>query len=324
VPAGEGMQKMQNRPEATITDGTLVRPEGAPSLPPRVSWGAVFAGAVVAVAIALMLNALGAGVAAAMVDATQRATPSAGSFGIGAAIWLLVANLIGLGVGGYVAARLSGNADDTDATLHGMAVWATTFLISAILVGNLVAGAASTATSAASNIVGGVARGAGAAIPALGGMRGGQEAGGGGIASAAQGLVDRVQSILASGGAPGAMTPEQRQAEMATLVTRRVMDGALPGPDRERLNALVAAEYNLSPQDAAARVQQAEAQATQAAQRAEEQARQAADAAATGASTAAFAVFATMLLGALAAVMGARRGTRELVAIRGMSRRSLA
>ncbi len=310
---------MQNRPDTTITEGTLVRPEGAPSLPPRVSWGAVFAGAVVAVAIGLMLNALGAGVGAMLVDATQRETPSAGSFGIGAAIWLLVANLIGLGVGGYVASRLSGNADDTDGTLHGMAVWGTTFLISAILVGNLVAGAASMATSAASNIVGGVARGAGAAMPAMGGRESG-----GGIASAAQGLVDRVQSTLSSGGAPGAMTKEQRQAEMGTLVTRRVMDGSLSGPDRERLNALVAAEYNLNPQDAAARVQQAETQATQAAQRAEEQARKAADAAATGASTAAFAVFATMLLGALAAVMGARRGTRELVEIRGVRGRAMA
>ena len=89
------------RVDETITEGTLVRPEGAPSLPPRVSWGAVFAGAVVAVAIGLMLNALGAGVAATMVDATQRETPSASAFGIGGAIWLLVSNLIGLAVGAF-------------------------------------------------------------------------------------------------------------------------------------------------------------------------------------------------------------------------------
>lgn len=301
------------RVDETITDGTLVRPEGGPSLPPRVSWGAVFAGAVVAVAIGLMLNALGAGVAAAMVDAAQRETPSASAFGIGGAIWLLVSNLVGLAVGGYAAARLSGNADDTDGSLHGMAVWATSFLISAVLVGNLVTGAASTATQAASSMVGGVARGAGAAMAPVA-ERAGQEVGS--LSSAAQGLVDRVQSTLASGGEPGAMNSDQRRAEIATLVTRRVTDGALSAPDRERLNALVAAEYNISPQDAQARVQQAEQQATQAAQRAEEAARQAADAAATGAATAAFAVFGTMLLGALAAVMGARRGTRDLVAVR--------
>jgi len=300
---------MENRGEAGIDDGVLVRPEGGPSLLPRVSWGAVFAGAVVAVAIGLMLNALGAGVGAAMVDAAARDTPSAGSFGIGAAIWLLVSNLIGLGIGGYVAARLSGNADETDATLHGMAVWATTFLISAILVGNMMAGAANMATSAASNIVGGVARGAGAAIPALTGER--QESEGLGA-----GLVERVQSTLATGGDPAVMNSEQRVAEIGRLVMRRVADGALAAPDRTRLNALVAAEYGIAPEEAATRVQQAEQQATQAAQQAEEQARQAADAAATGAATAAFAVFATMLLGALAAVLGARRGTRELVTIR--------
>ena len=307
---------MQNRVEGPITDGTLVRPEGAPSLRPRISWGAVFAGAVVAVAIGLMLNALGAGVGAAMVDATQRDTPSASSFGIAAAVWLLVSNLIGLWVGGYVAARLSGNADGTDAGLHGMAVWATAFLISAVLVGNVISGAASTATNAASNVIGGVARGAGAAIPAMTGGQGNEGANGGGLAAAAQGVVDRVQATLASGGDPKAMTSDQRKAEMATLAARRVTDGSLSQPDRDRLNALVAAEYNLSPQDAQARVQQAEQQATQAAQRAEEQARKAADAAATGAATAAFAVFGTMLLGALAAVLGARSGTRALVAIR--------
>ena len=303
------------RVDEAMTEGTLVRPEGAPSLPPRVSWGAVFAGAVVAVAIGLMLNALGAGVAAAMVDAAQRDTPSATSFGIGGAIWLLVSNLIGLAVGGYAASRLSGNADDTDGTLHGLAVWATSFLISAVLVGNLVTGAASSATQAASSVVGGMARGAGAAMAPVA-ERASQEVGS--LPSAAQGLVDRVQSTLASGGDPAAMNSDQRKAEMASLVTRRVTEGTLSQPDRDRLNGLVAAEYGISPQDAQARVQQAEQQATEAAQRAEEAARRAADAAATGAATAAFAVFGTMLLGALAAVLGARRGTRELVAVRGV------
>jgi hypothetical protein len=84
--------------------------------------GAVIAGAAVALAIALMLNALGAG--ATTIDATGRDSPSASSCGIGAAVWLLISNLIGLGVGGYIAVRLSGTSDNTDGTLHGLAVWA--------------------------------------------------------------------------------------------------------------------------------------------------------------------------------------------------------
>jgi hypothetical protein len=301
----------------------MVRPEGAPRLMPRVSWGSVFAGAVVAVAIGLMLNTLGAGVFASMVDTTQRETPSGATMGIGAAVWLLVANLIGLAVGGYVAARLSGNADETDSTLHGLAVWATSFLITAVLVGNVVAGITSTAATSASNLVGGLARGAGAAVPAMSGQQaGGQQQAGGGLPAMAQGVVDRVQNALSGGGDPGAMTSEQRQAEMATLVTRRVTEGSLSQAERDRLNALVAAEYGLSPEQAQQRVQQAEQTAVQAAQRAEERAREAADAAATGTATAAFAVFGTMLLGALAAALGARRGTRALVEIR--DRRALA
>ena len=58
------------------TTGTVL-PEGAPTLPSRISWGAILAGAVVAVTIGLILNALGAGVGATTVDAAARGTPSA-------------------------------------------------------------------------------------------------------------------------------------------------------------------------------------------------------------------------------------------------------
>ncbi|MFC0387594.1 hypothetical protein [Muricoccus vinaceus] len=307
-------------PTQTTTSGydvatTAVLPEGAPSLPSRISWGAVIAGAVVALTIGLMLNALGAGIGATTVDAAARDTPSASSFGIGAAIWVLVSNLIGLAVGGYVAARLSGTSDNTDGTLHGLAVWGTTFLISAVLLGNLVSGIASTAASGASSLVSSVASGAGSAVSAVG-QQAANRTSTSTLQNAAQGLVDRVQGALSGGGAPASMTSDQRKAEIATLVTRRVTDGQLSAPDRDRLNGLVAAEYNLSPQDAQARVQQAEQQATQAARQAEEKARSAADAAASGAAKAAFAVFGIMLLGAIASVLGARRGTRDLLTIR--------
>ena len=297
------------------TTAAAVLPEGAPSLPSRMSWGAVIAGAVVALTIGLMLNALGAGIGATSVDATARGTPSASSFGIGAAIWVLVSNLIGLAVGGYVAARLSGTSDNTDGTLHGLAVWGTTFLISAVLLGNLVSGIASTAASGASSLVSSVASGAGSAVSAVG-QQAANRTDTGTLQNAAQGLVDRVQNALSGGGAPVSMTSDQRKAEMSTLVTRRVTDGQLSAADRDRLNGLVAAEYNLSPQDAQARVQQAEQQAVQTARQAEEKARSAADAAASGAAKAAFAVFAIMLLGAIASVLGARRGTRDLLTVR--------
>jgi hypothetical protein len=299
------------------TPRSAVVPEGAPSFASQVSWGAVIAGAVVAIAVGLMLNALGAGVGATTVDATARNSPSASSLGIGAAIWILISNLIGLAVGGYVAARLSGTSDNTDGTLHGLAVWGTTFLISAVLLGNLVAGVTSTAATSASNLLGGVAQGAGSVVSAAG-QQAASRVDTGTLQSTAQAAVDRVQGALSgAGGDPASMSSDQRKAEIASLVTRRVTDGNLSQQDRDRLNRLVAAEYGISPQEAQQRVQQAEQQATQAAQRAEETARRAADATATGTSMAAFAVFATMLLGAIAAVLGARRGTRDILLVRG-------
>ncbi|TPG49330.1 hypothetical protein EAH89_21685 [Roseomonas nepalensis] len=276
----------------------------------------MIAGAVVALTVGLMLNSLGAGIGATTVDAAARDTPSASSFGIGAAIWVLVSNLIGLAAGGYVAARLSGTSDNTDGTLHGLAVWGTTFLISAVLLGNLVSGIASTAASGASSLVSSVASGAGSAVSAVG-QQAANRTSTSTLQNAAQGLVDRVQGALSgSGGAPATMTSDQRKAEISTLVTRRVTDGQLSAEDRTRLNGLVAAEYNISPQDAQARVQQAEQQATQTARQAEEKARSVADTAASGAAKAAFAVFAIMLLGAIASVLGARRGTRDLLTVR--------
>jgi len=245
--------------------------EGKPSLPPRISWGAVIAGAVVAVAVGTMLNILGVAIGATTIDPTAAGeTPTASSLGIGAGIWLLVANLIGLAAGGYVAARLSGTADGTDGILHGLSVWAVGFLISAVLLGNAVAGAASTAYSGVSSLVGGAAsatsEAARQAAPS--------------VANAVnpQALQDRLQSALQTGGDPAQMSSDQRRAEMTQIVGSRLTGGSFQGNGRDRLTQLVAAEYNLSPQQAGERITQLEQQAQQAATEAEQRARRAADA----------------------------------------------
>ncbi len=119
--------------DAPVT-GTAV-PEGAPALPPRISWGAVLAGGLVAVAVGALLNLLGLAVGATTLDpATPGDSPSASLLAMAGGLWLLLANLIGLGMGGWVAARLSGTSDDTDGVLHGLSVWAVGFLLSAVLV----------------------------------------------------------------------------------------------------------------------------------------------------------------------------------------------
>jgi hypothetical protein len=287
---------------------TVVVSDRVPPLRSGISWGAVLAGGLLALALAATLNILGAGFAAMSVDATARSTPDAGTFTIGAAIWMVLVYAISLFVGGYTAARLSGTFSDTDGVLHGLSVWAIVLLISAMMLGNIVWGVASGAVQATGQVLGGaasvVSSVAERAIPAV----------------TPEALVERAQNALRGGGQPPQqMTTEQRSAEIATLLQRRIADGAFTPEDRARLNALVAAEAGISEQEAAQRVQAAETEAQQTAQRIEAEARAAADAAAEATYMTAFATFGALLLGALAAVLGARRGTREVHLARGVA-----
>ncbi|MBL6457008.1 hypothetical protein JMJ55_16855 [Belnapia sp. T6] len=267
----------------------------------------MLAGGIVAVAVGAMLSILGIAIGASTVDATNAASPSATNTGIAAGAWLLVSNLIGLGVGGYVAARLSGIGTATDTTLHGLAVWGLGYLLSAVLLGNVIAGTASTAAQGVSSLVGGAVQGAGQAVSAAAGPAS-QMAG----RVDPRQIVDRAQNALNGGGDPATMNSDQRKAEIGQMLTRRVTDGSLPQGDRDRLSRLVSAEYNIPADEANRRIQQVEQQATEAAQTAERQAREAADAAATAGAVAAYWAFAAMLLGAVAAVIGARMGTRTV------------
>jgi hypothetical protein len=277
-------------------------PEGAPALPPRISWGAILAGGLFAVAVGATLNVLGLAVGATTIDPAQPGeTPG---------IWLLVANLIGLAAGGWVAARLSGTADDTDGVLHGLSVWAISFLISAVLLGNIMAGTASTALSGASAILGGTTQGAGQAASQAARAMAPQLAG----AIDAQQLADRLRNGLETGGDPARMSTDQRRAEMARLLGQRLRQGDfLPG-QRERLAQIVATEYGLPTAEAQARISRLEAEARQVAAQAETEARAAAQATAEAMATGAYWIFAALLLGAVAAVLGARLGTRRLMA----------
>ncbi|WP_235913791.1 hypothetical protein [Teichococcus coralli] len=286
----------------------------APRLLSRVSWGAVFAGAVIAVVVGAGLNILGAGLGANLVDATARDTPSASSFGIGAGIWMLVSHLIGLAFGAYAAARLSGTADRTDGMLHGLAMWATAVLVAGFLVGSAAGSVVSTAASGITGMIGSTAQGLGNLAGAAAGEAA-DRTDTGTIQSLTQSAVDRARDALtASNADPAAMTSDQRKAEIGRLIGRRITDGNLSQQDQDRLAALVAAESGMSPDEARARIGQVEQQAQQAVQQAEQQAREAADAAATAAATAAYWIFALLVLGAIAAVLGARAGTRRALA----------
>ena len=60
----------------------------------RVSWGAVFAGTVIAIVTQVLLGLLGVGIGIASVDPATATSETGKAFGIGMAIWWVVSSLI--------------------------------------------------------------------------------------------------------------------------------------------------------------------------------------------------------------------------------------
>ena len=298
-----------NAPVAPI-DPALAVEAAPPSLRRRVSWGGIFAGAIIAAVISMALNLLGIAIGAGAVDLAQGSTPSAASFGIGTGIWLVLSNLIALAIGAYAAAHLSGVTERSDAALHGLSVWALATLIAAVLLGSLAGGVVSIISSGAASVVGGTASGIGGLARGVGAVAAGTSAPST-LESAARQLIDRAQSaLMSSQGAPAQMNPDQRKAEIARLIGRDIGQGRLSPADSDRLAALVAAETGTTPDEAKARIQQVEQQAREELQQAKAKARQVSDTAAHATSVAAFWVFGSLLLGAIVSVLAASAGAR--------------
>jgi len=111
----------------------------------RISWGAIFAGVVVVVALQLLFTVLGIGIGAGAVDPLADPDPMSG-LGFGAGIWFVLTALISLFVGGWVAGRLAGMKRKTESTLHGLVTWGLATVLGFWMVttaaGNLLGGAA--------------------------------------------------------------------------------------------------------------------------------------------------------------------------------------
>jgi len=133
----------------------------------RISWGAIFAGAVCALALQVVFTLMTAGMGLSMAQDGEF-----GGVGVGTGVFFAVTAVASMFAGGSIAGRLSGAAALPSAVLHGIVVWALVMLgvtwmgVSATGAALRGAGAAVQATGGA---VGTVAGGAGGAIADLAG-----------------------------------------------------------------------------------------------------------------------------------------------------------
>lgn len=174
------LEGLTNHSALAVSPFHLVQNEAdivaAPATLERLSWGAVLAGAIIAIMLQLALNLLGIAVGlTSLKPAEPSESAEVSSVLSGTAIWMGISVLISLFIGGWLAARFAGIPDQVDGLLHGLMVWGIVTLVSLFLIsstlGRMMSGVSallgqgltllgSTAQGVAQG-VGGVARGVG-------------------------------------------------------------------------------------------------------------------------------------------------------------------
>ena len=117
----------------TTVEATPVYPSYAH---PLVSWGSVILGALAAIAIGVLLNLLVAVFDAAATMHQITKTGEAGDNVMLLGVFGGIANLIALFTGGFIAARSANHPDHHDGMLHGLGVWALSFVVAFVLLGS--------------------------------------------------------------------------------------------------------------------------------------------------------------------------------------------
>lgn len=270
----------------------------------RISWGAVFAATVVSLAVWLLLYALGLAVGLTALDPTEGGSLRA--VGIGTGIWSVIAPLIALFVGGWVASRESTVLDRLDAALHGTVVWGLTALLGVVLVGSLL----TNIVGGAAGLVGGTASAAGQAAGQVNGQ---------GLMQAlglnANDMLAPINERLEAQGRPP-VEAAGVEAAMQDAVGQAVRTGELSRQDL--VNAL-ATNTALSQQDAQAVAAQVEQQwqqrSAELSQQAEGAAAQAADISAGTFWALTIALFLSLLAAVLGAVVGVSRRRKRVEAL---------
>src|SRR5437762_11394391 len=158
---------------ATIStrEERVLAPSGAvESAVSAVSWAAIIAGAFAIAAASLILLALGAGVGLSSVSPWYNSGPSATTFGVWAAVWLIVVQWLSAALGGYLTGRLRTKwvGVHTDEvyfrdTAHGFLAWAVAAVIMAAALSSALSSAAGSVARAPGSAASAAAQGAGTA-----------------------------------------------------------------------------------------------------------------------------------------------------------------
>jgi hypothetical protein len=258
-----------------------------------VSWGAIIAGAFAIAAIALILLALGSGLGFASVSPWYNSNPSATTFGVVAAVWLIVVQWLSAAFGGYLTGRLRTKwvGVHTDEvyfrdTAHGFLAWAVAAVIMAAALSSVVSSAIGSVAQATGSVATAAAQGAGTAAAQSTGI---------------DPMGYLVDTLFRSDHPDTNANPQEIRAETTRIIVSGLRDGDVPAADKTYLAQLVAARTGISQADAQKRVDDMIAKAKDAGAKA----RQTADTARKTAAALGFFTAFSMIVGAFIAAVAA-------------------
>jgi hypothetical protein len=246
----------------------------------------------------LLLVALGTGIGLSSVSPWSSSNPSATTFTLLAAVWLIIVQWLSSGLGGYLAGRLrtkwtSLHTDEVffRDTAHGFLAWA----LASILVAAFATSSVTSAVSSAGRAISGVAGSAASTATQAAATQ----------SSTSDGYF--LDTLFRKDQPDPNASSQDARAEAGRIVARSIANGNLDPNDRTYLAKLVAARTGISQQDAEKRIDDTMAQMKAAA----EKAKQAADAARKATASASFYLFFSMLIGAFIASAAGALGGRE-------------
>ncbi len=268
----------------------------------RVSWGAVFAGVVMVLAIQLLLSMLGLGIGLSTISPASGDTPNASSLGIGAGVWWAITYLVALFAGGYVAARLAAAVARLDGALHGLLTWSFTLLVTFYLL-----------STAVGSVIGGAFSAVGGTLSAAGQTV--KEAAAGVTPDMIQQKAKDLLNAQPTNADPKNLSAEQAQQQIAAVLPKLVAGGDQAKQAHDRITAIMAAQLNITPDEASQRLDKLQGQVAQTTNQVTDKAKQVADKTASGLSEASLIAFVALLLGAAASAFGGHLGARRREAL---------
>ncbi|MDQ3190926.1 MAG: hypothetical protein M3Q58_04965 [Bacteroidota bacterium] len=269
-----------------------------------ITWSSVFAGLVIAFIVQFLLTLLGIAIGMSTVQPLSQEFPMEG-LGTGAIIWWIVTVLISLYTGGWVAGKFAGSLNTYGKVFHGILTFGMYTIISFWLLTTTVGSVISGVGSVIGETLAFAGRGAGELAPVIAEQM--EERG-----ITMQTIQAEIEAMIAESGVAGttgAQVEDLASPEVLEAFRQYTKTGS--ESDKQALVDVIVSRTEMSRQEAMAEVNRLETRVEEITVEAEERARLVGAKVSKGISRAAIITFIALVLGAIAAAIGAGIAKRD-------------